>query len=181
MKRYSEVRAAVAAVGELSTDPRGTLRLLVSSGAEHFIRDDLLASFLAAHVHIQLDIAVSNGMRDIVANGYDAGIQLGEVIDRDMVAVPVSGDLRLKVVGLPLTSPSIGNRSTRESSWIIRASTGIPRQIRRLTVGSSPRMAETFQSRFQPVYSRPIRCSLSGSLELALVWRSCMRAVCWAN
>lgn len=39
--------------------------------------------------------------RDIVANGYDAGIQLGEVIDRDMIAVPISGDLRLLVVGAP--------------------------------------------------------------------------------
>src|SRR5881397_2361282 len=96
-----EVRAAVAAVGELSAEPRGTLRLLVSTGAELFIRDHLLAGFLAAHSHIQLDIAVSNEMRDIVANGYDAGIQLGEVIDRDMIAVPVSGDLRLTVVGSP--------------------------------------------------------------------------------
>lgn len=38
---------------------------------------------------------------DIVAAGYDAGIRLGEVIDRDMIAVPVSSDLRLIVVGAP--------------------------------------------------------------------------------
>ena len=38
---------------------------------------------------------------DIVAEGYDAGIRLGEVIDKDMIAVPVSGDLRLVVVGAP--------------------------------------------------------------------------------
>jgi hypothetical protein len=41
------------------------------------------------------DIAVRNAPVDIVAQGYDAGIQLGEVIDRDMIAVPASGDLRL--------------------------------------------------------------------------------------
>src|ERR687883_853245 len=96
-----EVRAAVAAVGELSREPRGTLRLLVASGAEHFLRDQVLAGFLAAHPHIRLELAVSNETTDIVANGYDAGVQLGEVIDRDMVAVPVSGDLRLTVVGAP--------------------------------------------------------------------------------
>src|SRR5918911_4753286 len=96
-----EVRAAVAAVGELSREPRGTLRLLVSTGAEHFLRDQLLAGFLAAHPHVRLDLAVSNAVTDIVANGYDAGVQLGEVIDRDMIAVPVSGDLRLAVVGAP--------------------------------------------------------------------------------
>jgi len=36
-----------------------------------------------------------------VAQGFDAGIQLGEVIDKDMIAVPVTGDLRLAVVGAP--------------------------------------------------------------------------------
>jgi DNA-binding transcriptional LysR family regulator len=96
-----EVRAAVAAAGELSREPRGTLRLAVSSGAENFLRDNLLAGFLSTHPHIQLDLAVSNQITDIVASGYDAGIQLGEVIDRDMIAVPVSRDLRLVVVGAP--------------------------------------------------------------------------------
>lgn len=44
---------------------------------------------------------MSNEPLDIVAAGYDAGIRLGEVIERDMTAVPVSGDLRLLVVGAP--------------------------------------------------------------------------------
>ncbi len=96
-----EVRAAVAAVGELSAQPRGTLRVVVSTGAEPFLRDRVLAGFLAAHPHVRLDLDVSNGISDIVAAGYDAGIQLGEVIDKDMIAVPVSGDIRLVVVGAP--------------------------------------------------------------------------------
>jgi DNA-binding transcriptional LysR family regulator len=96
-----EVRAAVAAVGELSPEPRGTLRLLVATGAEPFLRDQVLAGFLAGHPQLRLDLAVSSETTDIVANGYDAGVQLGEVIDRDMIAVPVSGDLRLAVVGAP--------------------------------------------------------------------------------
>src|SRR5919198_543684 len=96
-----EVRAAVAAVGELSREPRGALRLVVSSGAEPFLRDQVLAGFVAAHPHVRLDLDVSNEITDIVARGYDAGIQLGEIIDRDMIAIPVSGDIRLVVVGAP--------------------------------------------------------------------------------
>ena len=96
-----EVRAAVAAVGELGNEPRGTLRLVVSGGAEGFLRESVISAFLAAHPHIELDLAVTNEISDIVGRGYDAGIQLGEVIDKDMVAVPVSGDLRLVVVGAP--------------------------------------------------------------------------------
>jgi DNA-binding transcriptional LysR family regulator len=56
---------------------------------------------LEEYEHIQLDLFVSDEPVDIVAAGYDAGIRLGEVIDRDMIAVPVSGDLRLVVVGSP--------------------------------------------------------------------------------
>jgi DNA-binding transcriptional LysR family regulator len=97
----AEVRAAVAAVGALGDAPRGTLRLYAADAAESFLRGPLLAGFLAAHPHVDLDVAVSNAPVDIVAAGYDAGIQLGEVIDRDMIAVPVSGDLRLVVVGSP--------------------------------------------------------------------------------
>jgi DNA-binding transcriptional LysR family regulator len=96
-----EVRTAVAALGELSSVPRGTVRLHVSTGADGLLAGPFLAGFLAEHPDVMLDIAVSDATVDIVAEGYDAGIQLGEVIDRDMIAVPVSGDIRLVVVGAP--------------------------------------------------------------------------------
>ena len=96
-----EVRAAVAAVGELGDAPRGTLRLHLTAGAERYFDGPLLAGFLAAHPHVRLDLSVSETAVDIVAAGYDAGARLGEVIDRDMIAVPVSGDIRLVVVAAP--------------------------------------------------------------------------------
>lgn len=96
-----EVRSAVAAVGELSGAPRGTLRLHLTTGAETYFNGPLLAGFLAAHPHVRLDLSVSETTVDIVAEGYDAGARLGEVIDKDMIAVPVSGDIRLVVVAAP--------------------------------------------------------------------------------
>lgn len=96
-----ELRAAVAAVGELANEPRGTLRLLVATSAETFLTGPVLDGFLAAYAHVRLDLAVSNEVVDIVARGYDAGIQLGEEIDQDMNAVAVSEELRLAVVGSP--------------------------------------------------------------------------------
>lgn len=81
--------------------PRGTLRLHSSTAAETMFGESLLSGFLTAHPHIQLDLVVSETPVDIVADGYDAGIQLGEVIDKDMIAVPETGDLRLVVVGSP--------------------------------------------------------------------------------
>ena len=96
-----EVRTAVAALGEMSDEPRGTLRLHVSTAADAVLAGPFLAGFLAEHPQVMLDVAVSDATLDIVAEGYDAGIQLGEVIDRDMIAVPLSGDIRLVVVGAP--------------------------------------------------------------------------------
>jgi DNA-binding transcriptional LysR family regulator len=96
-----EVRAAVAALGELSDAPRGTVRLLVGTTVDPVLRRLPLADFLAGHPYVRLDLVVSDAVVDIVAGGFDAGIQLGEVIDRDMVAVPVTGDIRMTVVGSP--------------------------------------------------------------------------------
>ncbi|GJG86915.1 LysR family transcriptional regulator [Gemmatimonadetes bacterium T265] len=96
-----EVRAAVAAVGEFGAAPRGTLRLHLTTGAETYFDGPLLTGFLAAHPHVQLELAVGEAAVDIVAEGYDAGARLGEVIDQDMIAVPVSGDIRLVVVAAP--------------------------------------------------------------------------------
>ena len=96
-----EVRSAIAAIGELSDVPRGTLRVLVGPAADHVLSGPLLASFLEEHPHVRLDLVVSDATIDIVEDGFDAGIQLGERIDRDMIAVPVTGDIRMTVVGAP--------------------------------------------------------------------------------
>jgi len=96
-----EVRAATAAVGALGSEPRGTLRLHVAGVAQSFLGGPVLDGFLAAHPAVRLEVFVSDEPLDIVAAGYDAGVRLGEVIDGDMVAVPLAGDERLIVVGAP--------------------------------------------------------------------------------
>lgn len=96
-----EVRDAAAAVGALGSDPRGTLRLHVAGAAESFLGGPVLDGFLAAHPHVRLDVFVSDEPLDIVGSGYDAGVRLGEVIDADMIAVPLAGDERMLVVGAP--------------------------------------------------------------------------------
>jgi DNA-binding transcriptional LysR family regulator len=96
-----EMEAAVTEVKELGEAPSGTLRLNVSSAAESLLRGSMLAGFLAAHPKIRLDLVVSEHTSEIVAAGYDAGVGLGEVIEQDMIALPVSGELRLLVVGSP--------------------------------------------------------------------------------
>lgn len=95
------MRAAVEAAGSLHGHPRGRLRLAVSSIADRFLAGPFLAAFAAACPDVQLDITVTDEEFDIVAEGYDAGVRLGEVIEQDMIAVPVAGDERQLAVCTP--------------------------------------------------------------------------------
>ena len=96
-----DMTAAIDATRDLRGIPRGQLRLAVSSIAESFLSGPLLASFTEANPEIQLDITVTDEEFDIVAEGYDAGVRLGEVIAQDMIAVTVSGDQRQLAVASP--------------------------------------------------------------------------------
>lgn len=97
----SDVTAAIETAREFGTRPAGLLRVTVSSIAESFLSGPVLAAFLAAYPDIRLDVTISDETFDIVAEGFDAGVRLGEVIEQDMIAVPVSGDQRQLVVGAP--------------------------------------------------------------------------------
>jgi len=97
----SEVGLALDATRDREAAPSGLLRLAVSSIAERFISGGLLASFVARHPGIQLDVTLTDEEFDIVAEGFDAGVRLGEVIEQDMIAVPVSAKQRHVVVAAP--------------------------------------------------------------------------------
>lgn len=97
----AELEAAITTTGELAGRPSGMIRLAVSSIAERFIAGPLLTSFMATYPEVQLDITITDDEFDIVAEGYDAGVRLGEVIDQDMIAIPVSGDQRQVCVAAP--------------------------------------------------------------------------------
>ncbi|OCK59659.1 LysR family transcriptional regulator [Bradyrhizobium sp. LMTR 3] len=97
----AEIDLALDTARDRDAKPTGQLRLAVSSIAERFICGPLLASFTHAYPAVQIDITVTDEEFDIVAEGYDAGVRLGEVIEQDMIAVPVSGDQRQMVVAAP--------------------------------------------------------------------------------
>jgi DNA-binding transcriptional LysR family regulator len=97
----AEVEQAIDGARDRDAQPTGQLRLAVSSIAERFIRGPLLAEFAHANPGVQVDVTVTDEEFDIVAEGFDAGVRLGEVIEQDMIAVPVSGDQRQLVVAAP--------------------------------------------------------------------------------
>jgi len=81
--------------------PAGKLRLTVPPPAASMIVAPILARFLSAHPAIALEVSVDGTLRDVVADRFDAGIRMGQRVERDMIAVRLGGPVRLAVVASP--------------------------------------------------------------------------------
>ena len=92
---------AVAEARNQRERPAGRLRIVTPRTVTEMVLIPRLAEFARKYPDIILEITHSNDPVDLVAGEYDAGVQLGEFIQRDMIAVPVTGDMRLVVVGSP--------------------------------------------------------------------------------
>ncbi|KRE17421.1 LysR family transcriptional regulator [Bosea sp. Root381] len=96
----SDIGTALDHVGA-ERSPHGLLRIAVTSIAERFLSGPLIAAFAAAYPEVTIDVTVTDEEFDIVAAGFDAGVRLGEVIEQDMIAIPLTGDQREAVVAAP--------------------------------------------------------------------------------
>lgn len=98
---FQAVDVAFESLTAMTGRPSGLLRLtMLRTGYADVIKPKL-ARFLAAYPDIRLDICLEESLSNIVAEGFDAGIRLGHSLDREMIAVRVSPDQRLVVVGSP--------------------------------------------------------------------------------
>jgi DNA-binding transcriptional LysR family regulator len=95
------IERAVAETKKQRESPTGRIRLIIPRTATQMVILPKLARFARTYPEIVLEITSSNDPVDLVAGGYDAGIQLGEFIQRDMIAVRVTQEMRLAVVGSP--------------------------------------------------------------------------------
>ena len=95
------IERSVAEAQNRRERPAGRIRLILSHSAAHLVLLPKLAQFARACPEIVLEVTTSNDPADLVAGQYDAGVQIGEFIQRDMIAVRVSRDMRLAAVGSP--------------------------------------------------------------------------------
>jgi DNA-binding transcriptional LysR family regulator len=95
------IEQALAETRNRKESPSGRIRLIIPRTATRAVILPKLARFVRRYPEIVLEITSSNDPVDLVAGGFDAGVQLGEFIQRDMIAVRVTGELRLAVVGSP--------------------------------------------------------------------------------
>src|SRR6202030_2060076 len=93
------IERAVAETRKQRENPAGRIWLIIPRTATQMVILPKLARFNRTYPEIILEITSSNDPVDLVAGEYDAGVQLGEFIHRDMIAVRVTREMRLAIVG----------------------------------------------------------------------------------
>jgi DNA-binding transcriptional LysR family regulator len=107
-----EYQSALESTNEFRGRPAGQLRLTAPPPADVFL-DLAIPLFLAQYPEISLDLSFNEALTDIVAERFDAGIRIGERIERDMIAVRVTDELPLVVAGSPAYFAQRGNSGDR--------------------------------------------------------------------
>src|SRR5436190_4117413 len=98
---FEELVAASEVARDLGQRPAGLLRLTVPRAVVPILLEPLIASFCQANPEVEVEIAVSEELVDIAAQGFDAGIRLGQFIAADMIAVRLTPPFPLVSVGSP--------------------------------------------------------------------------------
>lgn len=96
-----DIHVAVEEISGSAEAPQGLLRVAATSIAERFLSGPLITSFCDAYPEITLDVTVTDDEFDIVAAGFDAGVRLAEVIEHDMIVVPITGEQKEVAVATP--------------------------------------------------------------------------------
>lgn len=99
--RFDELETELAGLSELRDKPAGTIRITAGEHAAETLLWPAIEKLLPAYPEIKVELVTDYGLTDIVAERYDAGVRLGEQVDKDMIAVRIGPDFRMAVVGSP--------------------------------------------------------------------------------
>ncbi len=99
--RFDEIDAEVAALSELREKPAGHIRISADEHAATSVLWPALHKVLPHYPDISIEIVTENGLIDIVAERCDAGVRLGGVVAKDMIAVPIAPEMRMVAVAAP--------------------------------------------------------------------------------
>ncbi|EOG8283783.1 LysR family transcriptional regulator [Salmonella enterica subsp. enterica serovar Newport] len=99
--RIDEIEAELDILTELRDKPAGTVRITCGPNVLHSTLLPKLTPLLHEYPDINIEFDANHGFRDIVADRFDAGVRLGDTIDKDMIAIPIGPKLRMAAVASP--------------------------------------------------------------------------------
>jgi DNA-binding transcriptional LysR family regulator len=95
------IDTALADVRELHDRPNGPVRINASAQGGDLLMRRIVPTFLARYDEVQVDLAIDGRWVDVIAEGFDIGVRLGEAVPQDMIAVPFGPEERFVVVAAP--------------------------------------------------------------------------------
>ncbi|VVM45455.1 HTH-type transcriptional regulator PgrR [Pseudomonas fluorescens] len=98
---FEEIEIELAALSDLRDTPAGNIRINAMDHALEYILWPVLKPFLAQYPDISVEVCCDYGFVDIAAQGFDAGVRLGEDVAQGMIATRIGADMRMLVVGSP--------------------------------------------------------------------------------
>lgn len=96
-----EIDNSMAALGQFRDRPAGRIRITTVEHAAKTIILPGIAALLHDNPDIKVELIIDYGLADIVADRFDAGVRLGAQVEKDMIAVPISPDVPMAIVGSP--------------------------------------------------------------------------------
>jgi len=166
----AEIRHATDEISSHADAPSGTLRINAPPEVAVILFEPLLRDYAERYPGMCIDLVTEARMVDIVAEGYDAGIRLSESVPLDMIAVPLTGDVRQRIVASPDYLARHGRPQTptdllHHQGLLMRFSSGnlyrweLEKDGQRVEAGLPPRMV------FSEV--RPLHLAARAGLGLA--------------
>lgn len=98
---FDGIEAGLAALTELRDKPAGTVRITASEHAAETLLWPVLERLLPDYPDINVEVVTENRLTNIVTERFDAGVRIGEHIEKDMIAVRIGPEMRMAVVGAP--------------------------------------------------------------------------------
>lgn len=99
--RFEEIELELAGLTDLRERPAGNIRITTDEYAVGAVLWPALRPLLRNYPDIKVELVIDYGLTDIVAGHYDAGVRLGGMVAKDMIAVPIGPNMRMMTVGSP--------------------------------------------------------------------------------
>lgn len=98
---FNDIQARLDSMTALRHKPAGTIRITTSRTAGEAILMPIVLQLMQDYPDVKVELSVDQKLTDLVAERYNAGVRLGEQVEKDMIAVPIGPDMRMAVAGSP--------------------------------------------------------------------------------
>jgi DNA-binding transcriptional LysR family regulator len=98
---FNDIRSRISSLSAMRQQPGGTIRITSSRHAAETILMPAVKGLMVEYPDINVEISIEQRLVDLVAERYDAGVRLGERIEKDMIAVKIGPEMRMVVAGSP--------------------------------------------------------------------------------